>query len=99
MVIDLVNSITGFNLDMAEFRKLGERIYMMKRMFNLKMGINPKDDRLPQILLKPVKEGGSAGQSPNFQKLKEAYYNYRTFDLHTGYPSQEKLRDLRLNKI
>ena len=99
MVIELVNSITGSNLDMLEFRKLGERIYMMKRMFNLKMGIIPKDDRLPQILLNPVNEGGSAGNSPNFQQLKEAYYKYRTFDLHTGYPSQEKLRELGLDKF
>jgi aldehyde:ferredoxin oxidoreductase len=63
------------------------------------MGISPKDDRLPQILLTPVNEGGSAGKTPNFEKLKKSYYTYRTFDLITGYPNQEKLRLLGLNNI
>ena len=72
---------------------------MIKRMFNLKMGITPADDRLPQILLKPLNEGGSAGKTPNFQKLKEAYYKYRTFDLETGHPSQDKLKSLGLDNL
>jgi aldehyde:ferredoxin oxidoreductase len=31
--------------------------------------------------------------------LKEAYYKYRTFDLKTGYPNKEKLKNLGLDKI
>ena len=99
IIIELINAGTGLNFNIAEFKRLGERIYMMKRMFNLKMGISPEDDKLPQILLNPVNEGGSAGKTPNFEKLKNAYYNYRTFDLITGYPNQEKLRLLGLNDI
>jgi aldehyde:ferredoxin oxidoreductase len=99
MVIDFIDATTGLNLTMREFRILGERIYMIKRMFNLKMGITPDDDRLPHILLNPVNEGGAAGKTPNFEKLKKAYYQYRTFSPITGYPSQEKLKDLGLNDI
>ena len=99
VIIDLITAATGLNFTLAELKILGERIYMMKRMFNLKMGINPEDDKLPQILLNPVNEGGSAGKTPNFEKLKKAYYNYRTFDLITGYPNREKLKQLGLNNI
>ncbi|MFW9999278.1 MAG: aldehyde ferredoxin oxidoreductase family protein [Candidatus Hermodarchaeota archaeon] len=99
ILIDVLYAATGLKFDMAEFKKLGERIYMIKRLFNLKMGITPEDDRLPQILLNPVKEGGSAGNTPNFEKLKKAYYNYRTFDLKTGYPNKEKLKFLGLNNL
>ena len=99
MIINMINAGTGLNFNLSEFKKLGERIYMMKRMFNLKMGITPEDDKLPQILLNPVNEGGSAGKTPNFEKLKKAYYNYRTFDLKTGYPNQEKLKFLGLDKL
>lgn len=63
------------------------------------MGITPADDRVPQILLNPVNEGGSAGKSPDFEKLKTAYYRYRTFDLKSGYPSLEKLKSLDLNNL
>ena len=99
IMIDMINAGTGLNFDISEFKKLGERIYMIKRLFNLKMGITPEDDRLPRILLNPVKEGGSAGNSPTFDRLKELYYKYRTFDLKTGYPNQEKLKYLGLSKL
>ena len=99
MVIDLIEAVTGLNLNMKDFKKLGERIYMIKRMFNLKMGITPDDDRLPQVLLNPVNEGGAAGNTPNFEKLKKAYYRYRTFDAITGYPNEEKLKLLGLDNL
>ncbi|MBY9008678.1 MAG: aldehyde ferredoxin oxidoreductase, partial [Candidatus Lokiarchaeota archaeon] len=86
-------------LSMAEFKKLGERMYMIKRLFNLKMGLTPADDRLPKIVLNPVNEGGSAGKTPNFQRLKDAYYEYRQFDKDSGYPNQEKLKDLGLDSL
>ncbi|NVM36807.1 MAG: hypothetical protein HWN81_14520 [Candidatus Lokiarchaeota archaeon] len=46
-----------------------------------------------------MKEGGSAGNTPNFDRLKKLYYNYRTFDLKTGYPNQEKLKFLGLDNL
>ncbi|MFW9880411.1 MAG: aldehyde ferredoxin oxidoreductase C-terminal domain-containing protein, partial [Candidatus Thorarchaeota archaeon] len=97
VIIDMINAAIGLNFNLKEFKKLGERIYMMKRMFNLKMGITPEDDKLPKILLNPVNEGGSAGKTTDFDKLKEAYYTYRSFDLNTGYPSREKLKYLGLD--
>jgi len=72
---------------------------MMKRLFNLKMGLTAHDDRLPKIVLNPLKEGGSAGQTPNFKQLKQGYYDYRTFDLDSGYPNAEKLSKLGLDKL
>jgi aldehyde:ferredoxin oxidoreductase len=84
---------------MKDFILMGERIYMIKRLFNLKMGLTPNDDRLPKIVLSPVEEGGSAGKTPDFQKLKEYYYKYRTFNQKTGYPTQEKLKTLGLDNL
>ena len=99
MILDMVTKATGLILPMEEFKKLGERIYMIKRLFNLKMGLTPADDRLPKIVLNPVNDGGSAGKTPNFQQLKEAYYKYRQFDMKSGYPNKEKLKDLGLENL
>ena len=99
MIINMLNAATGLNLNPDGFKLLGERIYMMKRLFNLKMGITPEDDRLPKIVLNPVKEGGSEGKTPNFEQLKQVYYQYRTFDTRTGYPNQEKLKMLNLDGL
>ena len=99
MVLEMLNNSVGLSLTMEDFKKMGEKIYMMKRLFNLKMGLTGADDRLPKIVLDPVNEGGSAGMTPNFEKLKNAYYEFRTFDLNSGYPSQEKLAYLGLDHL
>ena len=99
MVAELIKTGIGIECDVEKLKVLAERIYMIKRLFNLKMGITPADDRLPQILLKPLNEGGSAGKTPNFQKLKGAYYKYRTFDPETGRPSKDKLKSLNLDNL
>ena len=72
---------------------------MIKRLFNLKMGITPQDDKLPKILLKPLEGTESAGKSPNFQHLKKEYYKYRQWDLETGNLNQEILNRLGLGNL
>ncbi|MBD3338906.1 MAG: aldehyde ferredoxin oxidoreductase [Candidatus Lokiarchaeota archaeon] len=99
IIAALVKKVTGFDCDLDKLRLMAERIYMIKRLFNLKMGLTADDDKLPKLLLEPLEESESAGKTPNFQKLKEAYYHYRTFDLKSGYPSQEKLQDLGLDNL
>ncbi|MHA1343128.1 MAG: aldehyde ferredoxin oxidoreductase C-terminal domain-containing protein, partial [Promethearchaeota archaeon] len=99
IVAELIKTGVGIECDVEKLKLIAERIYMIKRLFNLKMGLTPADDRLPQILLTPMKEGGSAGKTPNFEQLKSAYYKCRTFDLETGKPSEEKLKILGLNNI
>ncbi|MBD3194914.1 MAG: aldehyde ferredoxin oxidoreductase [Candidatus Lokiarchaeota archaeon] len=99
MVADVIETATGLNFDIERIKKTGERIYTMKRLFNLKMGLTPKDERLPQILLKPLEDGGSAGKTPDFDKLKDFYFKVRDWDAETGYPSQEILKELGLENI
>jgi len=99
MILDMIIKATGLSLSMEEFKTLGERMYMIKRLFNLKMGLTPAADRLPKIVLNPVSDGGSARKTPNFQQLKDAYYKYRQFDMESGYPNKEKLKDLGLDNL
>jgi len=99
LIIEMLNTAIGLDFDIENFKQLGERIFMIKRLFNLKMGITPADDKLPKIVFNPLTEGGSAGKAPDFQKLKTAYYKYRTYDPETGYPSEEKLKSLNLDKL
>ena len=63
------------------------------------MGLTSKDDRLPKILLRPFKDGGSAGKSPNFEKLKALFYKFKDWDPITGKPNEGKLISLGLNSL
>ncbi len=96
MIIDLISYSIGIECNIDILKTIAERNYTIKRMFNLKMGLTPQDDRLPKILLEPKNEGESEGKSPDFNKLKASYYAYRQFDLETGKPNIEKLRSLDL---
>lgn len=96
---EVMTTALGVEYDVEKMKKTGERIYTIKRLFNLKMGITPEDEKLPDILLRPLDEGGSAGKSPNYQKLKREFYKLRDWNLKTGYPSNQKLNELELNHL
>jgi aldehyde:ferredoxin oxidoreductase len=98
-IAELIQNTVGFKFDLDDIKLYGERIANMKRLFNIKMGLTPKDDRLPSILTRPFESGGSAGKTPNFEKLKNLFYKFRNWESDTGKPSKEKLVQLGLNSL
>lgn len=94
--VELLNSITGWDMDLAEFMKTGERIFNLKRMFNVRRGISRKDDVLPpRILTHKRGEGGAAEHLPNLGAMLSEYYAYRGWS-EEGIPTREKLAELGL---
>ena len=99
LVSNVIETGLGIDCSVNIIKTISERIYVMKRLMNLKLGLEPEDENLPDILLKPLEEGGSAGKSPNFDKLKKLYYEVRDWDLETGKPSKATLQELGLNNL
>jgi len=95
----MIEYATGIKFGLNEVKLYGERILTMKRMFNIKMGLTQEHDRLPKILLQPLKEGGSAGKSPDFKKLKQLYYKHKDWNPATGKPNDSKLKELGLDSL
>jgi aldehyde:ferredoxin oxidoreductase len=96
---ELIKATVGIKFGLEEVKLFGERIATIKRLFNIKMGLTPRDDRLPRILTRPFGHGGSAGRTPNFGKLKEHFYKYRDWEMNTGKPSEAKLKHLGLDNL
>jgi hypothetical protein len=46
------------------------------------------DDRLPQLLLKPLEKGGAAGRVPEMAALLQGAYAEFGWDPTTGYPKE-----------
>ncbi len=99
IITELIQTTTGLSCDIENLKILGERIFMIKRLFNLKMGVIPQDDKLPKILLKPLEGTESAGKTPDFDHLKKEYYNYRQWDIETGDINQKILKKLGLRDL
>ncbi|MEM3561934.1 MAG: aldehyde ferredoxin oxidoreductase family protein [Candidatus Jordarchaeaceae archaeon] len=92
----LCTAATGYNFEVADLVKIGERIFNLKRLFNVREGISKKDDTLPKRFLqeKPTK-GPTAGQTVDLEPMLNEYYEARGWD-NNGIPTQKKLSELGL---
>jgi aldehyde:ferredoxin oxidoreductase len=97
---DLLNASTGFSFNEDSYLTLGERIWNLTRMFNVREGINAKNDVLPERFSEEAMPDGPAkGQKltkHTLERAKAEYYMLRGWD-DDGVPTKEKLRSLWLN--
>jgi aldehyde:ferredoxin oxidoreductase len=75
---------------------LGKRIVTLKRLLNLRLGLTRADDRLPNLLLRPLEDGGTEGTVPDLESLLAGAYAEYGWDPGTGKPTQETLEGLGL---
>ncbi len=92
----LLKAATGYNYTVENIYIAGERMFTLKRIYNIKCGVTSKDDTLPEIVLQPV-EGGSAGNVPDVEKQVSELYEFRKWP--DGIPSREKLDELGLGWV
>ena len=94
--LKFLNAVTGWDIGQAEILKTGERIYNLKRMYNVRCGITRKDDTVPTRMLREKRgEGGAAENLPPFAEALDEYYQYRDWD-QNGIPTKTKLLELGL---
>jgi len=95
----LLTTATGWYVDEDEFYRIGERIYNLERLFNIREGFSRDDDVLPLRLLKePLPNGPSRGQTIDLGRLLDEYYMARGWD-YLGRPSEKKLTSLGLPSL
>jgi aldehyde:ferredoxin oxidoreductase len=91
MMTEMINAATGWRLATSDLIPIGKRIVNLKRVLNFKLGLTLSDDRLPDLLLKPLKEGGSAGVTPDMPTLLSGAYTEFGWDPLTGHPTENIL--------
>lgn len=92
---DLVAAATGLPIDGRELLKIGERIWNLERLFNLREGFSSKDDCLPPRFSTPLPEGGSRNRIVHLDEMLPEYYQLRGWD-KKGQPTQTRLKQLNL---
>ena len=94
---ELYTAVTGWETTLGELMKAGERIWMLQRVFNVRMGVKREDDTLPRRFLEePMVEGAAKGQTVELEPMLEEYYAERGLD-REGKPKKEKLKELNLD--
>jgi aldehyde:ferredoxin oxidoreductase len=96
----LLAPVSGWAVDETELRRSARRIVVAKRLFNLREGWAPGDDRLPdRFLTEPLAlDSGreAALTQERLQGMIDAYYDGRGLDEH-GVPEPETHDELGLH--
>jgi aldehyde:ferredoxin oxidoreductase len=102
-LVGLVASATGWEFGVEDFRKGGARIYNLIRAYCAREGINRDKDMLPERLMAdPLPDGPAQGmviERDTLERMKDAYYEFRGWDLATGIPTPKTLRALALDGL
>jgi aldehyde:ferredoxin oxidoreductase len=96
-LLKAVNDVTGWGLDAEDLMGLGKRIVTLKRLLNLRRGVTGADDRLPNLLLRPLGDGGTEGKVPDVDVLLSGAYAELGWDPGTGWPAEATLEQLGLD--
>jgi aldehyde:ferredoxin oxidoreductase len=93
-IVKWYHLVTGREMTIDDFIKTGERIFNLKRLYNVRLGISRKDDTLPfrHLTFKRVGKGLTPNLPPLGQMLSE-YYDYRGWS-EEGIPIPEKIEEL-----
>ena len=90
----LVNAALGWDWSTQDVLETGDRLFQLKRLINVRLGVTAKDDRLPaRFTQEPRPTGTSAGALPDMSVMLPLYYSLRGWDSE-GRPTQERLRRL-----
>ena len=97
---ELLNATTGFSWTPDDLYRIGERGSNIERAFNVREGLRRSWDTLPRRLLtESVKSGPTKGQIVELDILLDDFYKLCGWDLKTGIPLPEKLKEVGLDRI
>lgn len=95
----LLSAVTGETYQPQDLHIIGERIWNLERLFNLREGFARPDDTLPpRLLQEPVAAGPSCGRVVELAPMLNEYYRFRGWN-NEGMPTEAKLAQLGLEGI
>jgi aldehyde:ferredoxin oxidoreductase len=103
------NAVTGFDMGTEDLRQAAERTWNLLKLMNVKEGFTRKDDKFPKEWFKPLKLGKMTLELKDYHgeaiitteianQLLNDYYDERGWNKENGIPTQEKLKNLGLEK-
>lgn len=97
--VRFLSTLLDKKISITDLITIGERIYTLERLFNVREGFSRKDDILPKRFLEtPLQEGPSNNRTVPLEVLLDEYYEVRNWD-NNGIPTDELLEKLSLEKL
>ena len=95
-LLEAVNTATGWGWEAEELLEAGKRIVSLKRLLNARLGLTRANDHLPELLLKPIAEGGTAGFVPDVERMLRGAYAEYGWDMPSAMPGDTIRENLGL---
>jgi len=94
----MLSAATGTMYTAEDLMLVGNRIWNLERLFNMREGFGRKDDTLPDRLLSaPLLTGPTKGQVVELEPMLDEYYRFRGWD-RDGRPTRRTLERLELKE-
>ncbi|MBK7334380.1 MAG: hypothetical protein IPI87_19565 [Betaproteobacteria bacterium] len=101
-IVQLVRAVTGWDADLDELLRSGERATNLARAFNVRHGFSRKDDVLPRRLFDPCPAArwkGSRSRSPSSSRRWARSLRAQGWDPATARPTRDRLRGLQIEWV
>ena len=101
--VDMVNALTGWEVDQKELMLCGERIQNLRNAFNLREGVVPADFKPHARMMGEgdglLDAGPLAGIQAPLDQLKRDYYQAMSWDPETGRLSRTRAEQLGMDDL
>ncbi len=95
----VLSAVTGIKYATGDMVKVGERVWNLEKLYNLREGFSRKDDTLPpRLLCEAPTAGPSQGWVVQLEPMLKEYYRGRGWD-ENGVPTRKKLEELELANV
>ena len=98
-VAELLRLVTGWDIGEEEVGTIGERIYNLERLVNVRRGLDRRCDLLPyRVINEPIPDGPARGRhcaAEDLRRMLDEYYRLRGWD-EAGVPTAGTLDRLGL---
>ena len=92
----VLSAVTGIEYTTGDMIRVGERVWNLERLYNLREGFTREDDSLPPRLLNEApSDGPSKGWVVHLEPMLKEYYRGRAWN-ENGVPQPKKLAELEL---
>lgn len=90
----LLSAATGETFTPEDLRRVGERAWYLRRLFNLRLGVGLEADTLPKRVVEQIKANGATLW--DFERALAEFHRQRELD-KSGMPSEKKLENVGLD--
>lgn len=107
---EIYSALTGITISPREFLRVGERVWNLEKLLNVREGFTREDDEIPSVWLQNIdnpislRSGeqylmdwfGNRLTKEDIEKMLDDYYEERGWDVRKGVPTKKRLIELGL---